>query len=228
MDTLPLVAPEQVGLSAARLDRVRKWMNGWVDSGRLAGMVIGVFFEAGQLLGCETQQRGDTLATREYARFALDHPNESWYHLRSVNSYIVQDIPLTEKLTGFIERYAQGISPTYWFLPTELDLIRHRMKDYGHLALIELPLMLVGIGVCIRRIVAALLRTCDQHRLGGVEPQPDEWTRCRFGCRFDRVSICASRAHGVDDGAVAVPEDQSGELRQRHVDARGYLRRVAC
>ena len=28
MDTLPLVAPEQVGLSAQRLDRVRKWMNG--------------------------------------------------------------------------------------------------------------------------------------------------------------------------------------------------------
>ena len=39
MDTLPLVAPEQVGLSAARLDRVRKWMHGWVDSGKLAGMV---------------------------------------------------------------------------------------------------------------------------------------------------------------------------------------------
>ena len=42
MDTLPLVAPEQVGLSAQRLDRVRKWMNGWVDSGRLAGMVTAV------------------------------------------------------------------------------------------------------------------------------------------------------------------------------------------
>src|SRR6266852_9353525 len=37
MDTLPLVAPEQVGLSAARLDRVGKWMHRWVDSGRLAG-----------------------------------------------------------------------------------------------------------------------------------------------------------------------------------------------
>ena len=39
MDTLPLVAPEQVGLSAARLDRVRTWMHQWIDSGRLAGMV---------------------------------------------------------------------------------------------------------------------------------------------------------------------------------------------
>ena len=42
MDTLPLVAPDQVGLSAARLDRVRQWMNGWIDSGRLAGMVVAV------------------------------------------------------------------------------------------------------------------------------------------------------------------------------------------
>ncbi|HEY6598353.1 MAG TPA: BPSS1780 family membrane protein [Pseudomonadales bacterium] len=39
----------------------------------LAGMVIGVFFEAGQLLGCEAQQRGDTLnATTLFAAFG--HP----------------------------------------------------------------------------------------------------------------------------------------------------------
>ena len=48
MDTLPLVAPEQVGLSAQRLDRVRKWMSGWVDSGRLAGMVT-VVMRRGEL-----------------------------------------------------------------------------------------------------------------------------------------------------------------------------------
>ena len=42
MDTLPLVSPDQVGLSAARLDRVRQWMHRWVDSGRLAGMTVAV------------------------------------------------------------------------------------------------------------------------------------------------------------------------------------------
>ena len=35
MDTLPLVSPEQVGLSAARLARISTWMKGWVDSGKL-------------------------------------------------------------------------------------------------------------------------------------------------------------------------------------------------
>ena len=58
MDTLPLVAPEQVGLSAARLDRVRKWMNGWVDSGRLAGMVA-VVMRKGELAFAETAGKAD-------------------------------------------------------------------------------------------------------------------------------------------------------------------------
>src|SRR5260221_8821907 len=58
MDTLPLVAPEQVGLSAQRLDRVRKWMNGWVDSGRLAGMVA-VVMRKGELAFAETCGKAD-------------------------------------------------------------------------------------------------------------------------------------------------------------------------
>src|SRR6266513_2944070 len=58
MDTLPLVAPEQVGLSAARLDRVRKWMNHWVDSGRLAGMVT-VVMRKGELAFAETAGKAD-------------------------------------------------------------------------------------------------------------------------------------------------------------------------
>ncbi len=86
-----------------------------------------------------------------YVRFVLAHPDESWYHLRSVNSYVVRDIPISEKVTGFIARYAQGISPLYWFLPNEVDLMRHRMKDYGLLPLWILPLLVVGIGVCIAR-----------------------------------------------------------------------------
>lgn len=86
-----------------------------------------------------------------YARFALDHPEESWYHLRSVDSYVVKNIPPGDKLAGFILRYAQGISPLYWFLPNSVDLVRHRMLDYGHLPLFLLPLLIVGLGVCIAK-----------------------------------------------------------------------------
>ena len=58
MDTLPLVAPEQVGLSAARLDRVRKWMNHWVDSGKLAGMVTCVM-RKGELAFADVAGKAD-------------------------------------------------------------------------------------------------------------------------------------------------------------------------
>ncbi|MEA2845873.1 MAG: hypothetical protein QOG78_1154, partial [Rhodospirillaceae bacterium] len=44
--------------SAQRLDRVRKWMNGWVDSGRLAGMVA-VVMRKGELAFAETTGRAD-------------------------------------------------------------------------------------------------------------------------------------------------------------------------
>ncbi|MBN9488845.1 MAG: beta-lactamase family protein [Alphaproteobacteria bacterium] len=58
MDTLPLVAPEQVGLSAARLARVSHWMKGWVDSGRLPGMVTCVM-RRGELAFAEAYGKAD-------------------------------------------------------------------------------------------------------------------------------------------------------------------------
>jgi CubicO group peptidase (beta-lactamase class C family) len=58
MDTLPLVAPDQVGLSAARLGRITKWMKGWVDSGRLPGMTVAVM-RRGEVAFAETYGRMD-------------------------------------------------------------------------------------------------------------------------------------------------------------------------
>ncbi len=58
MDTLPLVAPEQVGLSAERLGRIGGWMRGWVDSGKLPGMLVAVM-RKGQLAYAETYGRAD-------------------------------------------------------------------------------------------------------------------------------------------------------------------------
>ncbi len=58
MDTLPLVSPEQVGLSAARLARISGWMRGWVDSGKLPGMTVCVM-RKGQLAFAETYGKAD-------------------------------------------------------------------------------------------------------------------------------------------------------------------------
>jgi CubicO group peptidase (beta-lactamase class C family) len=58
MDTLPLVSPDQVGLSAARLSRISSWMKGWVDSGRLPGMTACVM-RKGELAFAESYGRAD-------------------------------------------------------------------------------------------------------------------------------------------------------------------------
>src|SRR5579864_8050480 len=58
MDTLPLVSPEQVGLSAARLDRVRQWMRRWVDGGQLPGLTVCIM-RKGEVAFAETVGKAD-------------------------------------------------------------------------------------------------------------------------------------------------------------------------
>ena len=58
MDTLTLTAPDQVGLSAARLDRITKWMHDWVDSGRLPGMTVAIM-RKGELAYAHTHGKAD-------------------------------------------------------------------------------------------------------------------------------------------------------------------------
>jgi len=58
MDTLPLVSPEQVGLSAARLARISGWMKGWVDSGKLPNLVVAVM-RKGELAFAEAYGKAD-------------------------------------------------------------------------------------------------------------------------------------------------------------------------
>jgi len=58
MDTLPLVSPDQVGLSAARLARISAWMKGWVDSGKLPGLLVAVM-RKGELAFAETYGKAD-------------------------------------------------------------------------------------------------------------------------------------------------------------------------
>src|SRR5262249_18490802 len=58
MDTLPLVSPDQVGLSAARLARVSTWMKRWGDGGKLPGMTVAVM-RKGELAFAETYGKAD-------------------------------------------------------------------------------------------------------------------------------------------------------------------------
>jgi CubicO group peptidase (beta-lactamase class C family) len=58
MDTLPLVSPEQVGLSAARLARISGWMKSWVDSGKLPNLIVAVM-RKGELAFAEAYGKAD-------------------------------------------------------------------------------------------------------------------------------------------------------------------------
>jgi CubicO group peptidase (beta-lactamase class C family) len=58
MDTLTLTAPDQVGLSAARLDRITQWMHHWVDSGKLPGMTVAIM-RKGELAYAQTYGKSD-------------------------------------------------------------------------------------------------------------------------------------------------------------------------
>jgi 4-amino-4-deoxy-L-arabinose transferase-like glycosyltransferase len=84
-------------------------------------------------------------------RFRYLHPDAPESQLRSLASYWFQRIPLSEKLATFGQNYLQGLSPGYWFIPNEVDLERHRMKDMGQLPLLFLPFILIGLGICVRQ-----------------------------------------------------------------------------
>ncbi|MBI4790439.1 MAG: hypothetical protein HY782_25695, partial [Chloroflexi bacterium] len=63
-----------------------------------------------------------------------------------------------QKLVQFLGQYVYGFSPQYWFVPNENDLARHRMKDYGNIALWALPFFLIGVGICLRQIKSSAHR----------------------------------------------------------------------
>jgi hypothetical protein len=100
-----------------------------------------------------------------FVRFRMLHPEDLENQLLALHSYWIDPLPLSEKLLTFGQIYLQGLSPTYWFFPNNVDLARHVMKGMGHAPLLLLPFILVGLGVCLwkwrspahRMILIALL-----------------------------------------------------------------------
>jgi len=84
--------------------------------------------------------------------FQLTRPGAMQEHLHVIGSYLVEPIPLNEKLGRFAQLYLYALSPQYWFLPNNTDLVRHVMKGYGHIQIAVLPLVVAGTGLCLWRI----------------------------------------------------------------------------
>lgn len=92
------------------------------------------------------------LLAAPYLRFRIEQPNAIAYQLHVVSSYWVQDDPLPAKLATFARAYAGAFDPRYWFLPNDVDLARHRVKDVGHFPLFLFPFVVVGLAVCLARL----------------------------------------------------------------------------
>src|SRR3972149_2885019 len=88
-----------------------------------------------------------------YMRFQAEHPGEIARRFQLVGSYLVPPALLpAEKAARFVQEYATGLSPVYWYGPeNSRDLIRHRMKGYGNLLWPTLPFAAIGLLICFRR-----------------------------------------------------------------------------
>lgn len=91
-------------------------------------------------------------------RFTLQHPSAVQDHLRVLSSYWVEPISLGEKLLHFLQEYARGLNPLYWYFPNHVDLDRHLMKGYGHVFWWTVPLLLIGLALALKRIKLAEYR----------------------------------------------------------------------
>jgi 4-amino-4-deoxy-L-arabinose transferase-like glycosyltransferase len=99
------------------------------------------------------------LLTLPFLRFQYQHAASSFNHLRVLNSYWIQSLPLSEKLGRFLSEYLRGLNPFYWFFPNQVDLSRHLMKGYGHILWLTIPFMLIGLLFSLRNIRKSEYRT---------------------------------------------------------------------
>ncbi len=85
-------------------------------------------------------------------RFRATNPQFMTVTLRTMDSYWFHDLTLAQKIEQFMRTWAQGLSPAYWFIPSQTLLVRHRMAGYGNLSVWLLPFFLIGVGWCLWRI----------------------------------------------------------------------------
>jgi hypothetical protein len=99
------------------------------------------------------------IAALPYLRFYAQHADEVAQHLRLLDSYWTQPLPLSEKLGRMIQEYWNGLRPDYWFAPDSgRDLIRHQMKGYAQLPIFTLPFFVLGLILTLKRFRAPASR----------------------------------------------------------------------
>jgi hypothetical protein len=96
-----------------------------------------------------------------HLRFAAYHGEDTYSHLRVLDSYWVRPgLSLQDKLGEFLHQYNVALSPSYWFgADPHVDLVRHMMKGYGNISALEAPFILLGVAVCLWQVRIPTVRT---------------------------------------------------------------------
>jgi hypothetical protein len=81
-------------------------------------------------------------------RFQWQYPDALGDQLRVLDSYVVQPLPLGQKIATWVRLYVQALAPRYWFFPNDVDWTRHRWLGAGHLGQWLLPFVAIGLGRC--------------------------------------------------------------------------------
>ncbi len=84
-----------------------------------------------------------------YAMYARAAPGATTDQLWRVSSYLVQDLPVGEKVRQFALHYWAGINPRYWFLPNPQELSRHAMLGHANMPTWLFPFAALGLAVAI-------------------------------------------------------------------------------
>jgi hypothetical protein len=84
-----------------------------------------------------------------YIRFQLVHRDETYFHLRMLDTFLLYDIPVQEKIARFFKNYLSGIDPRFWLEPGGRELVRHYMKGHGHISPIMAPFIIIGLGLSL-------------------------------------------------------------------------------
>lgn len=87
-----------------------------------------------------------------HLRFVAGHPGAERFHLELIDSILVRDIGLAQKAFLVSNGHLQALNPFYWFLPNDIDLVRHVMPGAGHLPLALLPFFAIGVWRSAARI----------------------------------------------------------------------------
>jgi 4-amino-4-deoxy-L-arabinose transferase-like glycosyltransferase len=86
-----------------------------------------------------------------FVRYYLAHSGESLSQIKRRGSYWTNDnLTVLQKMWEFIQQYAYGLNPFYWYFQNTVDIDRHIMKGYGNGLWFTLPFAVTGFVKAVR------------------------------------------------------------------------------